>query len=427
MESLGRKIRQRRQEKGLTQSQLAEGLVSASAISQIEADKINPSYKLLLQIAERLEVPLDYFLTETGEYLEQATSHKLAKTFIMAKEYSNAVPILDNLLATGAGDELDLMMDLSTCFIHLDNLSTVKELLEKAMTMSLKADDHRAHVWSLHRLGLVYYKQHNISLAMHYWQRAYDSLLEMGVDDSFLKAEITTNLAITYNRLGHYDQSTHLFLNSQDLLKNSSNLYHLATNYLGLGLSLYGKKEYQQAQEYWQEAVTLFKSLDHIHYSIQVKENFGILRGELGDYAAALEILQECLRQYQELGSDKQLSNTHAEIAKVLLRLERDEEAAEHVEHAFALCEPNSMYHAQCYNVRSLLHAYRQENEAAIEAALLGAEVFRTLDMVHDYHKMRLHVSDLFKKLGDYKSSTEILEETQQYIQHFFKEKGILL
>ncbi|ARU62256.1 hypothetical protein CBW65_15495 [Tumebacillus avium] len=427
MESLGQKIRQRRQEKGLTQSQLAEGLVSASAISQIEADKINPSYKLLCGIAERLEVPLDYFLTETGEYLEHSTSHKLAKTFILAKEYANAVPILENLLATGAGDELDLLMDVSTCFIHLNNLTSVKELLEKVMTMSLKADDHRAHVWALHRLGLVYFKQHNLSLAMHYWQRAYDSLLEMGVEDSFLKAEITTNLAVTYNRLGHYDQSTDLFLNSQDLLKNSSNLYHLATNYLGLGRSHYGKKEYKQAQEYWQEAMTLFKSLDHIQYSIMVKENFAILRGELGEHEAALEILQECTRQYVELGLDQLLSNNHAEIAKVLIRLERDEEASQHLDEAFALCQPDSKYHAQCYNVRSLLHAFRHEYEAAIEAALQSAEIFRLLEMVHDYHKLRLHVSDLFKKLGDYKSSTEVLEETQQYIQNYFRDKGILL
>ncbi|TCP52887.1 tetratricopeptide repeat protein [Tumebacillus sp. BK434] len=427
MESLGQKIRQRRQEKGLTQSQLAEGLVSASAISQIEADKINPSYKLLCQIAERLEVPLDFFLTETGEYLEHSTSHKLAKTLILAKEYANAVPILENLLATGGGDELDLLMDLSTCLLQLDNLSTVKELLEKVTTMSLKADDHRAHVWALHRLGLVYYKQHNLSLAMHYWQRAYDSLHEMDVDDSFLKAEITTNLAVTYNRLGHYDQSTDLFLNSQDLLKNSSNLYHLATNYLGLGRSHYGKKEYKQAQEYWQEAMTLFKSLDHIQYSIMVKENFAILRGELGEHEAALEILQECTRQYVELGLEQLLSNNHAEIAKILIRLGRDEAASEHLDQALALCQPHSKYHAQCYNVSSLLYAFRHEYEAAIEAALQSAELFRELEMVHDYHRMRLHVSDLFKKLGDYKSSTEILEETQHYIQNYFRDKGILL
>jgi tetratricopeptide (TPR) repeat protein len=427
MESLGQKIKKRRLEKGLTQSQLAEGLVSASAISQIEADKINPSYKLLCQIAERLEVPLDYFLTESGEYLEHATSHKLAKAFIMAKEYSNAVPILKNLLASGTGDELDLMMDLSTCFIHLNHFSSAKELLEKVMTMSLKADDHRAHVWALHRLGLVYFEQQNISLAMHYWQRAYDYLLESGVNDAFLKAEITTNLALTYNRLGHYDQSTKLFLNSQDLLKNSSNLYHLATNYLGLGRSHYGKKQYKEAQEYWQEAITIFKNLDHVHYSIQVKENFGILRAELGEYEEALQILQECARQYRLLGQDKQLSNTHAEIAEVLLKLERIEEAAEHVDLAFKLCEPDSMFHAQCYKVRSLLHAKREEYAEAIEAARKGAEIFRKLEMVHDYHKMSLHISDLYKKLGDYRSSTELLEETQHYIQNFFKEKGFIL
>ncbi|MFD2170860.1 helix-turn-helix domain-containing protein [Tumebacillus lipolyticus] len=427
MESLGQKIRQRRLERGLTQSQLAESLVSASAISQIEGDKINPSYKLLCQIAERLEVPLDYFLSETGEYLEQVTSHKLAKTLIMAKEYANAVPILENLLTSNAGEELDLLMDLATCLIHLDVLTTAKELLEKVITMSLKADDHRAHVWALHRLGLVFFEQQNTSLAMHYWQRAYDYLLEAGVSDQFLRAEITTNLALTYNRLGYYDRSTHLFLNSQDLLKNSSNLYHLATNYLGLGRSHYGKKQYKEAQEYWQEAITIFKSLDHIQYSIQVKENFGILRGELGENEEALEILLECVKHYRELGLEQQLSNTFAEIAKVLIRLGRTDEASDALNQAFEHCEPDSMYYAQCCNVRSLLYASLHQYAEAIEAAREGSGIFRKLEMIHEYHKMRLHISDLFKTLGDYKSSTEILEETQHFIQHFFREKGILL
>lgn len=431
MDSLGQKIRQRRLEKGLTQGQLAEGLVSASAISQIESDKINPSYKLLCQLADRLEVSLDSFLADETEYLEHSTSHKLAQTFISAKEYANAVPILEKLLAADDEPDLEVCKDLATCYLQLKNHQAANELLEKVMNEALKENHSLDYLWALKQLGLLYYNQNNISLAHHYWKKAHEFIQQTIVQDDdldpFLHAEVTTNLAITYNHLGNYEIATELFQKSQNLLKNSSNLYHLAVNHFGLGKSYYEQKDYKTAEKHCQEAISIFKNLEHIRYSIEVKENYAILRGEHGHYQEALDLLNECLQEYKDNHFTEKLANTHAEIAKALINLGRLDEADRHLEQAFLQCEPQSFSQAECHFVRSLMELVRNRYDTAILEAKLALNLYLQLERIQEYNKVSLHLSDIYKKLGDYKSSTEQLENSQQVLQHFLRERGLFL
>lgn len=61
MDTLGKKIRTLRRRQKLTQQALADGIVTASMISQIESDRATPSAALLQHIAGRLNVDLSYF------------------------------------------------------------------------------------------------------------------------------------------------------------------------------------------------------------------------------------------------------------------------------------------------------------------------------------------------------------------------------
>ncbi|MBL0388050.1 tetratricopeptide repeat protein [Tumebacillus sp. ITR2] len=426
MLSLGQKIRQRRLEKKMTQGQLAEGLVSASAISQIESDKINPSYKLLCQIADRLGVQLDYFLDtqERESYLEQTTSHKLAKTFLLADEPQNAVPILEMLLQSQQ-DNLDVMLDLATCYTKLNSSQEAIELLETVMHQALRQEDKVTYVKAMKMLGGLFYTRNNITLAKHYWQKSFEALQEIEVVDKFLQAEVMTNLALVYNHIGEFDRSLELYETSQNLLEGSTNLHHLAANYMGLGNSYFGKKEYRLAEDYCQQAITIYKNLNQVRQSILIKENFGILLSERGDNEGALQTLLECLQEYTEHGFDSQTSNTHAEIAKLLIQMNSLDEAEAHLERAKQLCEPDTVYHAQCYYVNSLLLAARGDLHAAVPEARRALDMYYSVEALQDYNRTSLHLSDLYKQLDDYKSSTEVLEETQIAMQKYLRKKGM--
>lgn len=65
---LGERIRQRRKALGLSLRELADRVgLTASFLSQIERDLTSPSLESLRKISDALEVPIFYFLLDSGE------------------------------------------------------------------------------------------------------------------------------------------------------------------------------------------------------------------------------------------------------------------------------------------------------------------------------------------------------------------------
>lgn len=79
-EALGSKIKELRQDAGLTQEKLAElTQVHFSYIGKIERGELVPSLKLLIEIAEKLDVPLNYLLqAEKSSQLKKSVSDLIA-------------------------------------------------------------------------------------------------------------------------------------------------------------------------------------------------------------------------------------------------------------------------------------------------------------------------------------------------------------
>lgn len=73
--AIGLKIKERRQELGITQEFISKALdVNPSHISNIECGRANPSLTALVKIANILECSVDYFIS--GEYTYQIDKSK---------------------------------------------------------------------------------------------------------------------------------------------------------------------------------------------------------------------------------------------------------------------------------------------------------------------------------------------------------------
>ena len=64
MDSVGDRLRQARVARGLTQAQLARGVATKGLISQIECNRTTPSLPRLRLLADRLGLPVSYFLEQ---------------------------------------------------------------------------------------------------------------------------------------------------------------------------------------------------------------------------------------------------------------------------------------------------------------------------------------------------------------------------
>ena len=97
---LGEKIRQARQEAGLSQRQLCDGEITRNMLSQIEHGTAKPSMKTLTFLASRLGKPVGYFLDEDvpqlpdGRFLEAVALMEGAEAAIAQGKYPYARQLL---------------------------------------------------------------------------------------------------------------------------------------------------------------------------------------------------------------------------------------------------------------------------------------------------------------------------------------------
>ena len=94
MDSVGDRLRQARVARGLTQAQLARGVATKGLISQIECNRTSPSLPRLRLLADRLGLPVSYFLEEAPAD-EQSYLPKAADLAIRAGEPERAIALVD--------------------------------------------------------------------------------------------------------------------------------------------------------------------------------------------------------------------------------------------------------------------------------------------------------------------------------------------
>ena len=98
---LGEKLRQARQEAGLSQRQLCGEIITRNMLSQIEHGTAKPSMDTLRQLAGRLGKPVSYFLDEQAQVspnqslMEQARRAEPAEARLLLQGFQRPDPVLE--------------------------------------------------------------------------------------------------------------------------------------------------------------------------------------------------------------------------------------------------------------------------------------------------------------------------------------------
>ncbi len=111
MKEFGSKIRSLRRQKHLTQEELAGGQITRNMLSQIESGLATPSLSTLLYLAERLDVPIDYLVSDDvdlGAYRKQRHFPAVKKLFA-AGEYQDCLQLAEVHLGDWDDDETALL------------------------------------------------------------------------------------------------------------------------------------------------------------------------------------------------------------------------------------------------------------------------------------------------------------------------------
>lgn len=136
--TIGERIRQLRKKRGLTQKELSGEQMTRNMLSLIETGSALPSLVNLAYLAERLEVPVDYFFSNTeedeGRYIKLSQIDGLRQNY-QNGQYAACITQIQTMASSAVDDEVALIGAHAGLCIALDSAS---EYELKTATLHLK-------------------------------------------------------------------------------------------------------------------------------------------------------------------------------------------------------------------------------------------------------------------------------------------------
>lgn len=427
--TLGQKIRELRIRKGLTQSDLSAGLVTPSMISQIESDKANPSHSLLASIAEKLDTPIEYFLTDTETQMEKVSEYKIAKALMATQEYERAIPMLKELEENPSPhvSSIDVAYDLAECYLHVGEYVVATERFESVLDSAMARNDNTVALLVLNQLGELSFLEKNYPIAIHYWKKAHETIKKGHPAELYLHAKIVQNLGAVYFKLGEHTEALQYYQESNELLEGSHHFKQIGDIYLNLSFTYRDMGEFEKAAEYSQFALSIFQSLNNIKLTIDVKAKYGIVKGETGNIEEAVAIMKNCMDEYREIGCEVEVGQLHSDLARIMINAGQFEKAAEHSNAALEFFPEENLDRAHVYKMKGQIEMASGNLEAAIDSIKKAVAIFNDNHAYGELVKAYSLLGDIYKEKGDFKEAMECLESMNTAMEENLRERKIVI
>lgn len=426
---LGQKIREIRIAKGLTQSQLGVGLVTPSMISQIESGKASPSFKVLEAIAERLETPLEKFLTEVDLQLEQNSLIKVATAYLESGTYKPAIelltPLLDDPLATPNQDVIRLL--LGEGYLQKEDFDQADELLQEALTIFRKKEDLHGAIRTLHKLGTLESKRQKYHVAVYHWLQATNLFQQQTCPDPFVQSAVLLDLGAIYTQYGDDRQALSYYEEAQRLLADTAYFDKIAEVNLALANSWINMGDFQKALAYAEQSVALYEANKNIKTSIDLKGKIADLKVRQHQWSEALSLLAECREAYRRYHFEVEEMATLGELARVHLLQGRADVCRRLCEESLSQLPSRSVEAAIVTRTLALaLVELGQTNEAVklLRKAIDILQGHRRIDELADTYSA---LANVYEKSGAFPQSVEALQSMKACMEQGLEERGIVL
>lgn len=426
--TLGQKIKELRVQKGLTQGELGGGKVTPSMISQIEADKANPSHRLLKWISDRLDTPIEYFLTDMQLQSEKISSFRFAQALMEAGEPMQAIPLFEQLANEQALPMYyhEIQRELAACYRSVGRLDDALNMLEQVLAEAIIKRDSSDVVQILKEMGRIEKERSNYPVAIYHWNKANQAFSEMDSPNPYEWAEVLKELAGLYNYLGDLRQAKGHYERATALLAGTSDLKGIAEVYLELGRVYQGLGEYERAAEFAQHALSINKSLNNVKVSIQTKEDYAVMIAENGEIQQGLSLLEECLAEYEMYGFTERIGPVQGALAAIYLRAGMLDEAAVHCQMALEQTKDESE-RASLYQIQAKTARAQGNLQDAMAAAMRSVQSFAGRNYARELAYSYSLLGELYKEAGDLQSAVKALENMRFAMEANLKERGIVL
>ena len=382
--SLGQKIRRLRRERKMTQVDLGQGTVTASMISQIEADRALPSAALLKDIADRLGVDISYFESDMSVKSEQNQMYRRARNLMDKDQYEDALPLLLSVaspIAPQFRPEV-LYNDLAMCYVQLGRLQEAAEMYERVVEAAYEKSDVPTAVHAYFHLGNVARRQQHNRLATMFWQRASDLLKRHPEVEMPLSIKVTANLGRMYLAQGRIQEARQAYEEALDFTR----LYHPTAMergavYHGLAYVFLELRDFDKASFYNDEAIDAYTASTNTRGVTQCKIHKGLLLRESGQVEASYAYLTEWMKQHRTDRDFVRVANAYSERAKTEIAREKYREALVDCEKGLSLAPDTAGLQVEMRLTQANAHMILGNHSVALKLLHIGRELLPKTEM----------------------------------------------
>jgi tetratricopeptide (TPR) repeat protein len=302
--SVGERIRRLRQERGMSQSELAGGRLTKGFISQIESGRSNPSPESLRFIAERLDVPFAALLPFREISQQQAYLLRAAEAAVAASRADEAVTLLDEVEPLLSGSRLQswhLRLRGDVALLRGDHDQAIEHGLVAYELIAASLDAQEEATRACNLIGRAHHVAGRLDGALLYFNRAA-TLAEQKPLSPVLRAMIHANRGTTHLRLGDLSHALEAYEAARRAAEDAEDVKQLAIAHMGLGEAARLRGELPAAIGHAERAITLFERLEIRQLEAQLLHNMGDVFADLGEHAKARSHQERALRAARAMG-----------------------------------------------------------------------------------------------------------------------------
>ncbi|MFM7201033.1 MAG: tetratricopeptide repeat protein [Myxococcota bacterium] len=217
----------------------------------------------------------------------------------------------------------------------------------------------------LHTLGRAHLATGEYAAAQRVLKEA--SSLRERLGDAHGLALTLHNLGAAADRLGSFPEALAHYHRSLRLHRRVSNRRALAATLVNQGVGYCRTGYFGRALVAFEESLELYRALNHPYAEAVTVFNLGFLRVQVGQAELGLGHIEQARQSFEALGDMEALAEVLAEYASCLMVLERWQEAEQHLEASFTLCQQRhgGPVEARTVQLQGTLALLRQDLDTA--------------------------------------------------------------
>lgn len=322
--SLGIKLKNARLDIGLSQSSMANDIVTRTMLSKIENGAAKPSLTTLTKLAERVNKPLAYFLSETVDCFDQGLgqqSYQHLCHLYQKKDYKGVKDYFKFTIAKSNISELDhykCFLVLCNSQLVLGDYENLEDNLENIIAFFIKQNDQYFLSKAYHSMSLFFFYRNLFDDSKSYSHLAIDAFELSYNSDELFRIKLHYVLGYTEYKMLDYANAIISLQKSLDYSKESESSYKMGDSFMILSNIYKKNKDMVNAIIYVKKASKYFDILDNKRMVASCQANLGAGLLDSNEYIEAAEAFQKSISLYEELKSYDLANNVRTQLFTAL-------------------------------------------------------------------------------------------------------------